>query len=679
MSSSFLTRTRAAVVLASLATVLVPFPGSNPTRAASDEAALKRGTGPRSQFKAATATFRAEVPDDVARGVEELSQRGATKVRMNARTGRVGAVYGDLGTIGGSVAGVAAKRGVDTADVLTYISTNGVVIGTDQADRDLTIARQIESPAGSHFYFDQTVNGLRVFDAETAVHVDRAGRVRALTNSFAPGIDPSVALAKPALDEASARAAAVAALGDLTVDDVTLHAPELGIAADGIGRLAYRVVVETFEPLDAFQVTIDATTGERIGEPRSVARYDGTASVMVPNAVVASGNTGLSDGGNANGAVPASAYSTRVLGRLAATGFLDGPSVSTANTSTRLNVANGDFGAFRRGDNGYEAIEIYWAIETAQRYYQDVLHLNNVANYQILVNATWAPNGNPNVDNSRYLSNGSGTGSLEFGLGGVDDGEDGEIVWHEYGHATLDNQRPNISGLEGGAIHEGFGDYLAATLSTTVPGDARFHALIGEWDATSYDFHDPTYLRRVDGTKQYPDDLDNEVHDDGEIWSSILWDIHQSLGRAAADPIIFNANFLLPQDVGFEDGAAALLQADVMLNGGANAAAISAALANHGLAAGEQPTPAISTVQFKTTKLVVNGQRFGASDSVLEIDGTRLDQTKHPAAFINGNVTTRVVGKDSQLKQLLPKGVAVQVTVLNTTSGLRSAPFSFTR
>ena len=73
-----------------------------------------------------------------------------------------------------------------------------------------------------------------------------------------------------------------------------------------------------------------------------------------------------------------------------------------------MSAANGDFSAFRRGDNGYEAIEVYWAIETAQRYYQDVLGLNNAANYQIPVNARWAPNGNPNVDNSRYLSNGSG-------------------------------------------------------------------------------------------------------------------------------------------------------------------------------------------------------------------------------------------------------------------------------
>jgi hypothetical protein len=271
----------------------------------------------------------------------------------------------------------------------------------------------------------------------------------------------------------------------------------------------------------------------------------------------------------------------------------------------------------------------------------------------------WAPGGNQNVDNSRYVSNGTGTGRLDFGLGGVDDGEDAEIVWHEYGHATLDNQRPAIFGHEGGSIHEGWGDFLAATLSTTVPGDSRFHALVGEWDATAYDFHDPPFLRRVDGNKVYPDDLDFEVHNDGEIWSSVLWDIHQALGRAVANPVLFNANFLFPHDVGFEDGAAAILQSDQMLNGGANAVAITAALAAHGLAPAQQPTPVISTVQYKKTKLVVDGQSFGASDSVVEINGTRVTQSKHPAAFINGNLTTRVVGKDPNLKQLLPKGTPV--------------------
>jgi hypothetical protein len=368
-----------------------------------------------------------------------------------------------------------------------------------------------------------------------------------------------------------------------------------------------------------------------------------------------------------------------VLGRLATTGFLDGPAVSTAGTATRLTAANGDFSAFQRADDGYEAVEVYWAIEHAQRYYQDVLDFNNIANYQILVDANWAPGGNQNVDNSRYLGNGTGTGRLEFGMGGVDDGEDGEIVWHEYGHATLDNQRPAITGIEGGAIHEGFGDYLAATLSTTVPGDARFHALVGEWDATSYDFHDPPYLRRTDGNKVYPDDLVFQVHADGEIWSAILWKIHQALGRVPADRIIFNANFLFPQDVGFEDAAAALIQSDQMLNGGANAAAINAALAAHGLAAGQPVTPVISSVQWKKPKLIVNGQGFGAADSVVEVDGVRVTESKHPVKFINGNMTTRVVGKDPNLKQLVPKGTTVQVTVLNTSSGLRSAPFSFTR
>jgi hypothetical protein len=675
MRSSIVTRT-VACGLAIIATAL-PFGINSEALAWQDNASLKRGTGSRpSQFKGATAALAVPVSDEVRREVDGLRERGARHIRMNPATGRPGAIYGDLGTI---VSETSAKRSEGAGDVVSYLARNSVLVGTEQPDRDLTLARHVESPAGSHYYFDQTVAGLRVFDAETAVHVDRSGTVRAMTNGFVSGIETSVGYAKPALDEAGAREAAIATLGAITVDQNAQSPVELGIAADGIGRLAYRVVVETIEPLDAFSVVVDAATGERIGEPRSVARYDGTANVMVTNAVVDSGNTGLTDGGNSSGAVPGGAYTSRTLTRLAATGFLDGPAVSTASTSTRLSAANGNFSNFQRGDAGYEAIEIYWAIETAQRYYQDVLNINNAANYQIQVDAMWAPGGNQNIDNSRYLSNGTGIGRLEFGLGGVDDGEDGEIVWHEYGHATLDNQRPGINGLEGGSIHEGWGDYLAATLSTTVPGDSRFHALVGEWDATSYDFHDPTYLRRVDGNKVYPDDLNFEVHDDGEIWAAILWGIHQSVGRAVADPIIFNANFLFPQDVGFEDGAAALLQSDQMLNAGANSAAITAVLAAHGLAAGQPQTPTISTVQYKKVKLVVDGQLFGASDSVVEINGVRVDQSKHPAAFINGNVTTRVVGKDASLKQMLPKGTPVQVTVLNTSSGLRSAPFTFTR
>jgi hypothetical protein len=345
---------------------------------------------------------------------------------------------------------------------------------------------------------------------------------------------------------------------------------------------------------------------------------------------------------------------------------------STDLTPNRLSESGGDFTSLRRSDEGFTEIEAYWAIDTAQRYLQSI-GVAAAANYQIHVDAHAFAD-----DNSFYVPGSGGQGTLEFGDGGVDDAQDAEIVWHEYGHAVLDNQAQiRIGSGEAGAIHEGWGDYFAATLSTTVPGDSRFYPTIGEWDATSYNPGNPPYLRRVDGAKRYPRDYRGEVHDDGEIWSACLWGIHEALGRATADRIIVNAAFLYPYDVKFADAAAAILQADAQLNGGANSSAIRAAFAAHGILADSAATPSISGVRIKKGKLIVDGADFESGAAVIELDGAGLGSLKYPSAFTSSGVSRRITSKDSRVRAL-PTGVAVQVTVRNPGTGARSAAFSFT-
>ena len=65
--------------------------------------------------------------------------------------------------------------------------------------------------------------------------------------------------------------------------------------------------------------------------------------------------------------------------------------------------------------------------------------------------------------------------AITFGTGGVDDAEDNEVIWHEYGHAIQDDQVPGFGeSEEAGAIGEGFGDYWAVTMSqATSPNTAK--------------------------------------------------------------------------------------------------------------------------------------------------------------------------------------------------------------
>ena len=159
----------------------------------------------------------------------------------------------------------------------------------------------------------------------------------------------------------------------------------------------------------------------------------------------------------------------------------------------------------------------------------------------------------------------SSTKNITYGTGGVDDAEDAEVIWHEYGHSILDNQ---VSGygtsLEADSIGEGFGDYLAGTLGAQLSGGFQ-DVCIAEWDATSYSSTVPPCLRRLDGTKQYPNSIVGEVHDDGEIWSAALWQIRGAITAAKADRVILQHHFLLTIDTSFNQAANALVTAAIHL------------------------------------------------------------------------------------------------------------------
>src|SRR6185437_6140075 len=82
-------------------------------------------------------------------------------------------------------------------------------------------------------------------------------------------------------------------------------------------------------------------------------------------------------------------------------------------------------------------------------------------------------------------------------------------------------------------------------------------ACVADWDSTSYTSTVPHCLRRLDGSKHYPEDIVGEVHADGEIWSRALWDIRQALGPDKATTLIVDAQFDFTVDTTFAAAATA--------------------------------------------------------------------------------------------------------------------------
>ncbi|NUS57043.1 MAG: bacillolysin, partial [Streptomycetaceae bacterium] len=139
--------------------------------------------------------------------------------------------------------------------------------------------------------------------------------------------------------------------------------------------------------------------------------------------------------------------------------------------------------------------------------------------------------------------------------------------------------------LESGAIGEAFGDYLAVAVTSWATGTPTRtpEPCVADWDSVSYTSGPTHCLRRLDGTKHYPEDVRGEVHADGEIWSRALWDIRQALGDSKASTLIVEAQFAFAPDTSFKAAAEATVAAAQRLYGATAARAAQEAFAARGI------------------------------------------------------------------------------------------------
>jgi len=104
------------------------------------------------------------------------------------------------------------------------------------------------------------------------------------------------------------------------------------------------------------------------------------------------------------------------------------------------------------------------------------------------------------------------------------------------------------------------------------------------------------------------------------------------------------------------------------------------ALTNTGQHAPAQPV--IGSVYANKKVVTVAGIGFLNGDSVIEINGVAVAKTKYntEATLADGSLTevSSKLGK-ATMTTAIPKGVPVTITVLNRSTGARSAPFPYTR
>ncbi len=487
----------------------------------------------------------------------------------------------------------------------------------DSIRESLVVAGVDSSGAVSHVRFDQVYDEHRVLDAGLTVHVLEDGSVQSATDELSGGTPPE-SMQMTLTEEAAVSDAAKALDG--TVESTVAEAIWIQNGTDLLA--AWQVQFHTSDPVADWTIVVDGLSGDVLSATQAGAerraRVEGlttgtTSSAASPKLAQSSGDQcDLPDapsaciflvdpiyasGGDASlTADDANAFLTGVelLG-------LDDPDDGDlvgefADLNQNLNPTSeaqddAQWGA-GRGQRGFEAQNAYYWIDYGQRTVQRLGFDDNLnrsfpvvaLDPDTLDNAFYSP-----AEQQIYM----GTGTTG---GGINESEDASGILHEYGHALLDDVNPGLLGGETGAYHEGFGDIFAyLTTLEYRTGDAECFFI---WT-------DQECLRRMDGESVYPDDLVQEPHVDGEIYTGAIYDVLGALldqegldidGCPGSDDCnevrdrvlttVLASNYYIGSNDSLPDIAAHYLSANEAQYGDADRDLIEAAFAEHGLAGG---------------------------------------------------------------------------------------------
>ena len=493
-------------------------------------------------------------------------------------------------------------------------------LGMEESLADIETIDTRRGLASAHSRFRQLYRGIPIFGARLSVHQGRDGGINAFHTNYK--VRPTAGPIAAPIVRREAIGLAEAAVGmteqRLAPKSRRVWFPQAGREL----RIAHEVWVYAAKPLGDFLVVVDAHTGKILFEENRLVFATGEGLVYRPNPYQTSGTTTQPDNGDATNVFLDAQRVSVTLERLdEGTGRLKGEFVDVTHSGGKTwNFANESNRIYNysRNDMRFEEVTVYSTVDQIQFYMHtlgfddDVPPANGIRDFPSLANAHW------NDEDQSFYS--TGDDAIHMGDGGVDDGEDADIIAHEFGHAIQHNQNSCWGGGDMGAMGEGFGDYLAGSFYHDV-GDAAYQsahaACIGEWDAASYSSSSPPCLRRIDGDKKYPEDLVGQVHADGEIWSAFLWVLHPIVGPATLDKLVLEHHFALPCNATMIDAANALLQADTELNGGANVGAIRSAACDRGFFSGSDcgglslvfagsPDPAISGEELELSLQIGN-------------------------------------------------------------------------
>jgi Zn-dependent metalloprotease len=409
--------------------------------------------------------------------------------------------------------------------------------------------------------FRRTIDGLPVFGANLVIGVDAAGSVFLVNGADVP----DGFLGRHVLGAESARSAAMSAFpGGIEGAGVASVAAGWRTFGPAV-RPVYRVDFIASKPAGDWRVFVDAESGATLfrEDRRSYTTAHGTVFEVSP-VETAAAFCPVSGGGRGLCATPVGVTfpnlvdGTSLSGTQTAVFNCKGGNAPTAATgvpgscSAVAPVASGfDFLVdtnFTSTSDDFAAAMAYYHLDRHITFFKTLDPTLPPATGGAAIRSTVPAlvnvqqNGGP-FENAFYSPS---LDAMVFGQGATADfAYDATIAYHEFTHGVISawgNFGLAIDSLGGvsepGAVNEGSADTMAAAET----GRSQIGDFIGATDPTPSpflrDMNDPNVLRtcRGDGTRTGQlgssstiNGLDGEVHDDGEIWNGLSWEVFNGL------------------------------------------------------------------------------------------------------------------------------------------------------
>lgn len=258
---------------------------------------------------------------------------------------------------------------------------------------------------------------------------------------------------------------------------------------------------------------------------------------------------------------------------------------------------------FTDGQDAFAQVQMYHHVNVMHDYFKSTFGfegldfpLDAVVNLTLNVQGQWRsfPNAAfmPEESFAAFGLPPRENGAIMFGQGDdVDFSYDASVIYHEYSHAMVGPERMNSvtvkeSGLDNtaGAMNEGVADYFASTVLD--------EAYLGPYALGDLG-------RDLSSSRSCPEDLTTEVHADGKIIASALWEIRAQLGREVADGLVFRAVQGSSAGTGLDE-LGELLRAEAATLGTDVQAAVEPILIDHGVLGCVRAKPWVD-VDFATT------------------------------------------------------------------------------